>query len=159
MKVSIDFEVNGERSSLEVKPWETLVEVLRNRLHLTGTKEGCGEGDCGVCIVLVDGRPVNSCLSLAVDMDGRRVETVEGLMGKDGVLHPLQQAFVERGAMQCGFCTSGMIMSAKALLEDNPLASEEQIKRGLSGVLCRCGSYKRIIEAVKAAGEEMGGKR
>jgi carbon-monoxide dehydrogenase small subunit len=154
----LDFVVNGESYSLEVEPWETLVEVLRERIHLMGTKEGCGEGDCGVCIVLVDGRPVNSCLILAVDVRGREVETIEGL-AKGGALHPLQRAFLERGAMQCGFCSSGMILSAKALLEEDYGVGEEEIKRGLSGVLCRCGSYKKIVEAVKAAGEEMGGTK
>jgi len=159
VKVPIDLTVNGERHELEVEPWVTLVEVLRGVLHLTGTKEGCGEGDCGTCIVLVDGRPVNSCLVLAVDVAGRRVETVEGLGGEDGGLHPLQRAFLERGAVQCGFCTSGMILSAKAMLDEDPKVGEEEIKRGLAGVLCRCGTYKKVIEAVRAAGEEMGRKR
>ena len=154
----LDFVVNGESCSLEVEPWETLVEVLRERMHLMGTKEGCGEGDCGVCIVLVDGRPVNSCLMLVVDVGGREVETIEGLE-KGGVLHPLQRAFLNKGAMQCGFCASGMILTAKAFLEEHLGAGEEEIKRGLSGVLCRCGSYKKIIEAVKMAGEEMGGRK
>ncbi len=153
----LNFVVNGENFSFDVEPWETLVEVLRERMHLIGTKEGCGEGDCGVCVVLVDGKPVNSCLMLAVDAGGRTVETVEGL-AKGGALHPLQRAFLEKGAMQCGFCASGMILSAKALLDNNVRAGEEEIKRGLSGVLCRCGSYKKIIEAVKAAGEELGGR-
>ncbi len=154
----LDFSVNGENYSLEVEPWETLVEVLRERMHLIGTKEGCGEGDCGVCTVLVDGRAVNSCLMLAVDAGGKKVETVEGL-ARGGTLHPLQQAFVEKGAMQCGFCASGMILTAKALLEENARMGEEEIRRGLSGVLCRCGSYKKIIEAVKAARKELGGKQ
>jgi len=154
VKSAIEFKVNGERRQLEVEPWVTLVEVLREILHLTGTKEGCGEGDCGTCIVLVDGRPVNSCLMLAVDVDGREVLTIEGL-AEGGRLHPLQESFVERGAVQCGFCTSGMILSAKALLEEDSGAGEEEIKRGLSGVLCRCGSYKKIIEAVQEAGEKM----
>lgn len=153
----LNFVVNGENFSFDIEPWETLVEVLRERMHLIGTKEGCGEGDCGVCVVLVDGKPVNSCLMLAVDAGGKKVETVEGL-AKGGALHPLQRAFLEKGAMQCGFCASGMILSAKALLDNNVRAGEEEIKRGLSGVLCRCGSYKKIIEAVKAAGEELGGR-
>ena len=158
MKVQIDLVVNGERYKLEVGPQETLVEVLRERLHLTGTKEGCGIGDCGTCIVLVEGVPVNSCLVLAVDANGRQVLTIEGLGGEGG-LHPLQEAFLEKGAVQCGFCTPAMVMSAKALLDWLPGAGEEEIKRALSGVLCRCGSYKKIVEAVKAAGEKMGGKR
>jgi len=147
MKVSIEFNVNGERYQVEVEPRFTLVELLRNRLHLLGTKEGCGTGDCGICIVLVDGRPVNSCLMLAVDADGRRVTTIEGL-AEDGKLHPLQQSFIEKGAVQCGFCTPAMILSAKALLDKNPGAGVERIKEALSGVLCRCGSYTKIIEAV-----------
>ena len=158
MKVPIDLTVNGERYELEVEPRETLVELLRERLHLTGTKEGCGIGDCGTCIVLVEGAPVNSCLVLAVDMNGRQVLTIEGLAGEGG-LHPLQESFLEKGAVQCGFCTPAMVMSGKALLDRDPGAGEEEIKRALSGVLCRCGSYKKIVEAVKAAGEKMGGKR
>ena len=147
MKMSIDFNVNGERYQVEVEPRFTLVEILRNRLHLMGTKEGCGTGDCGICIVLVDGRPVNSCLMLAVDADGRQVTTIEGL-AEDGKLHPLQQGFMEKGAVQCGFCTPAMILSAKALLDKNPGAGVEKVKEALSGVLCRCGSYTKIIEAV-----------
>jgi len=158
VKVPIDLAVNGERYELEVEPRETLVELLRERLHLTGTKEGCGIGDCGTCIVLVDGGPVNSCLVLAVDVKGRQVLTIEGLAGENG-LHPLQESFLEKGAVQCGFCTPAMVLSAKALLDRDPGAGEEEIKRGLSGVLCRCGSYKKIVEAVKAAGERIRGKR
>jgi carbon-monoxide dehydrogenase small subunit len=124
---------------------------------LTGTKEGCGIGDCGTCIVLMDGVPVNSCLVLAVDANGRQVVTVEGL-GEEGNLHPLQESFREKAAVQCGFCTPAMLMSAKALLDRDPGATEEEIKKALSGVLCRCGSYKKIVEAVKTAGEKMGGK-
>ena len=158
MKIRIGLVVNGERHELEAEPQETLVELLRERLHLTGTKEGCGQGDCGSCIVLVNGSPVNSCLMLAVDANGREVMTVEGL-GGEGKLHPLQESFLEKGAVQCGFCTPAMILSAKALLDRNPAAGEEEIKKALSGVLCRCGSYKKIVEAVQAAGEKMGGKR
>jgi carbon-monoxide dehydrogenase small subunit len=158
LKIRIGLVVNGERHELEAEPQETLVELLRERLHLTGTKEGCGQGDCGSCIVLVNGSPVNSCLMLAVDANGREVMTVEGLAG-EGKLHPLQESFLEKGAVQCGFCTPAMILSAKALLDRNPAAGEEEIKKALSGVLCRCGSYKKIVEAVQAAGEKMGGKR
>ena len=158
MKIRIGLVVNGERHELEAGPQETLVDLLRERLHLTGTKEGCGLGDCGTCIVLVDGSPVNSCLMLALDANGREVMTVEGLAG-EGKLHPLQESFLEKGAVQCGFCTPAMILSAKALLDRNPAAGEEEIKKALSGVLCRCGSYKKIVEAVQAAGEKMGGKR
>ncbi|MEW6334924.1 MAG: (2Fe-2S)-binding protein [Thermodesulfobacteriota bacterium] len=158
MKIPICLVVNGERHELEAGPQETLVEILRERLHLTGTKEGCGIGDCGTCIVLMDGVPVNSCLVLAGDLQGRQVLTIEGL-DEDGKLHPLQESFLEKGAVQCGFCTPAMILSAKSLLDRDPAAGEEEIKRALSGSLCRCGSYKKIVEAVQAAGEKMGGKR
>jgi len=158
VKVPIDLAVNGEHYELEVEPQETLVEVLRERLHLTGTKEGCGIGDCGTCIVLLDGAPVNSCLVLAVDVKGRQVSTIEGL-ATDAGLHPLQETFLEKGAVQCGFCSPAMILSGKALLDRDPGAGEEEIKKALSGVLCRCGSYKKIVEAVSAAGKRMGGKR
>ena len=158
MKNKVDFIVNGEKRQIEVEPWVTLVEVLRDQLHLTGTKEGCGEGDCGSCIVLVDGKPINSCLMLAADAQGRKITTIEGL-AKDGKLHPLQEGFLEHGAVQCGFCTPGMILSAKALLDKKPGANEEEVKRALSGVLCRCGSYKKIIEASLAAGKKMGAKQ
>lgn len=154
MKTSIDLTVNGEYYQVEVELRTTLVELLREKLHLTGTKEGCGTGDCGTCIVLVDGCAVNSCLMLAVDARGTQVTTIEGL-AEDGILHPLQESFIEKGAVQCGFCSSGMILSAKALLDRNPGASKEEIKRALSGVLCRCGSYQKIIEATQAAAEKM----
>ena len=121
MKIAIDLTVNGERHQVEVEPQTTLVELIRGSLHLTGTKEGCGTGDCGTCIVLVEGNPVNSCLMLAVDANGCQVTTIEGL-AKDGVLHPLQQSFIENGAVQCGFCSPAMILSAKALLDRNPSA-------------------------------------
>jgi aerobic-type carbon monoxide dehydrogenase small subunit (CoxS/CutS family) len=157
-KSRVDFFVNGEKQQIEVDPWVTLVEVLRDRLHLTGTKEACGEGDCGSCIVLVDGKPMNSCLMLAADAQGRKITTIEGL-AKDGKLHPLQESFLEHGAVQCGFCTPGMILSAKSLLDEKPGANEEEVKRALSGVLCRCGSYKKIIEATLSAEKKMGVKQ
>jgi carbon-monoxide dehydrogenase small subunit len=152
LKVAIELEVNNESYKVEVEPWTTLLHLLREGLHLTGTKEGCGLGDCGTCIALVDGMPVNSCLMLAVDAHGHRVTTIEGLAA-DGKLHPLQKSFIEKGAMQCGFCTPAMILSAKALLDKNPQASEQEIKQALAGVLCRCGSYQKIIEAVRAVTE------
>jgi aerobic carbon-monoxide dehydrogenase small subunit len=158
VKAAITLIVNAESHELEVAPNETLVEVLRERLRLTGTKEGCGQGDCGTCIVLLDGKPVNSFLLLAVDVDGRQVTTIEGLE-QDGRLHPLQESYIEKGALQCGFCAPGMIMSGKALLDENPQPSEQEIKRALSGVLCRCGSYKKIIDAVEAAGVKMRGAK
>jgi len=137
---------------VDITPWITLLELLRETLHLTGTKEGCGLGECGSCIVLVDGTPVNSCLMLAVDAQGRQITTIEGLASNDD-LHPLQQSFIEKGAVQCGFCTSAMILSAKALLDKNPDAGEEEIKQALSGIICRCGNYKKIIEAVRTASD------
>jgi len=152
VSILIQLDVNDERYRLEVDPRVTLVELLRERLHLTGTKEGCGEGDCGTCIVLVNGIPVNSCLMLAVDAHGCQVTTIEGL-ATDGKLHPLQKSFIENGAIQCGFCTPAMILSAKALLDRNPRPSEEEIKQALSGILCRCGSYQKIVEAVRAVSE------
>jgi len=154
VKIKIDLNVNGEHHQARVDPRTTLVEFLRESLHLTGTKEGCGTGDCGACTVLVEGDPVNSCLMLAVEAHGRRVTTIEGL-ANDGVLHPLQQSFIDGGAVQCGFCSPAMILSAKALLDRNRDPVEDDIKKALSGVLCRCGSYKKIVESVLAlAGNE-----
>lgn len=150
MKTTIELRVNDDVCQVEVEPQATLLEVLRESLHLTGTKEGCGLGDCGTCIVLVDGRPVNSCLMLALDVRGRQVTTIEGLQ-QGGTLHPLQQSFIDEGAVQCGFCSPAMILSAKALLDENPRPAEGEIKKALSGVLCRCASYKKIIAAVQAA--------
>jgi aerobic carbon-monoxide dehydrogenase small subunit len=155
MKTSIELTVNEESRQVEVEPQTTLLELLREGLHLTGTKEGCGLGDCGTCVVLVDGKPVNACLMLAVDAKDRRITTIEGL-AKDGKLHPLQKSFIAEGAVQCGFCSPAMILSAKALLDENPHPGEEEIKKALSGVLCRCGSYKKIITAVQAAALEEG---
>jgi carbon-monoxide dehydrogenase small subunit len=152
MKVAIHIEVNQTGYSLEVEPRTTLLELLREKLHLTGTKEGCGLGDCGTCIVLLDGIPVNACLMLAIDAQGRAVTTIEGLAA-GGNLHPLQQSFIEKGAIQCGFCTPAMVLSAKALLDKKPRVTRDEIKEALSGVLCRCGSYPKIIEAVEAVSE------
>jgi len=152
MKVTLDIAVNSINYQVEVELRTTLLELLRESLHLTGTKEGCGLGDCGTCVVLLDGIPVNACLMLAVDAQGRQVTTIEGLAG-DGKLHPLQKRFIEKGAIQCGFCTPAMVLSAKALLDKKPRASREEIKQALSGVLCRCGSYQKILEAVQAVSE------
>ncbi len=154
MRIAIDLTVNGERHRLEVSPQVTLLELLREQLRLTGTKEGCGTGDCGGCIVLLEGVAVNSCLVLAVDVDGREVTTIEGLASASG-LHPLQQSFLDHNALQCGFCSPAMLLTSKALLDGNPAAGELEIKQALSGVLCRCGSYKKIVEAVSAAGQKM----
>jgi carbon-monoxide dehydrogenase small subunit len=149
VKASIEITVNGELYREEVESRTTLLEFIRQTLHLTGTKEGCGLGDCGTCIVLFEGKPVNSCLLLAVDADGREVTTIEGL-AREEKLHPVQQSFIDKGAVQCGFCTPGMILSAKALLDKNPAPGEQEIKEALSGVICRCGSYQKILEAVQA---------
>jgi carbon-monoxide dehydrogenase small subunit len=143
----LELKVNGLGYSLEVDPHRTLLEVIRDDLGLTGTKLGCGGGECGACTVILDGKAVKSCLMLALDARGKEVWTIEGL-SRGQVLHPLQQAFVERGAIQCGFCTSGMIMASKALLDENPRPSEQEVKDSLAGNLCRCTGYVKIIEAV-----------
>lgn len=150
----IELRVNGGLHRLEVEPRDRLIDVLRDRLGLTGTKEGCGTGECGACTVILDGRPVNSCLVLAVRADGRDVETIEGL-GTPQDLHPLQEAFVEHGALQCGFCGSGMLMTAKALLDRNPEPTEEEIRVALAGNLCRCTGYGKIVESVQVAARSM----
>jgi len=147
---SITLTVNGSRERLDVPSNMTLLQMLRERLALTGTKNGCEAGECGACTVLVDGEPVNSCMMLAVEVDGCQVRTVEGLLQGDR-LSPLQEAFVEHNAVQCGFCTPGMLISAHALLARNPHPTEAEIKEALVGNLCRCTGYVRIIEAVQAA--------
>ncbi|MGB9616562.1 MAG: (2Fe-2S)-binding protein [Desulfomonilaceae bacterium] len=149
-KYFLNITVNGREEDLEIPAHRTLLEVLREDLGLTGTKEGCGEGVCGACTVLVDGRPARACLTLALEVEGRNITTIEGL-SKDGLLDPLQEAFVSRGAVQCGFCTPGMIMASKALLEENPCPSEDDIKYALAGHFCRCTGYAKILDAVKAA--------
>jgi len=158
MKHIVKITVNGDDYEAAVKPGATLLDLLREELRLTGTKRGCGLGDCGACTVILDGKPVNSCLVLALEADGKSVETIEGL-ATGGGLHPVQRAFVEKGAIQCGYCTPGMIMRTKALLDENPGAGEDEIKAALSGNLCRCTGYTKIIEAVKTAGAYLkGGK-
>ncbi len=144
------FSVNGAAVELDVEPLETLLDVLRRRLLLTGAKKGCAEGECGACTVLLDGAPVNSCLIPAMKASGRQVVTIEG-MGKPGRLHALQQAFVEAGAVQCGFCTPGVILSAKALIDEGHAPTDEEIKEALSGHICRCTGYGGFVEAVRAA--------
>ena len=146
---SITLTVNGHSYAVDVRPHHTLLEVLRDQLGLTGTKECCSEGECGACTVLLNGRAVDSCLILGVEADGDTVLTIEGL-GREGQLDSLQQAFLDAGAVQCGFCIPGMIMSAKYLLATNPQPTELEIKEGLAGNLCRCAAYSRIIEAVAA---------
>jgi aerobic carbon-monoxide dehydrogenase small subunit len=149
-RLEIDLDVNGQGHRLEVAAHHTLLDVLRDRLGLTGTKECCAEGECGACTVLVDGEAINSCLVLAVEADGRRITTIEGLSSGEG-LSPLQEAFLEAGAVQCGFCIPGMVMSAHYLLAHTPQPSAAEIREGLSGNLCRCGGYNQICAAVEAA--------
>jgi carbon-monoxide dehydrogenase small subunit len=148
MRHQITLTVNGETEFLEVESHRTLLQVLREDLDLTGTKDGCNGGECGACTVLFDGEPVNACLVLAVEADGHEVVTVEGL-AQDGALDPLQRAFINRNAVQCGFCTPGMIISARALLDRNPRPSEMEIRQAIAGNLCRCTGYTRIVEAVQ----------
>ena len=152
MKIPITLTVNGEPHEVLVSPTEFLVDVLRDKLGLTGTKKGCGIGDCGACTVLLDGKPVLSCLTLALSCQGREITTIEGL-ASGPELHPIQRAFVDKGAIQCGFCTPGMILSAKALLERVPNPTEEDIRRGIAGNLCRCTGYVKIVEAIAHAAE------
>ena len=146
----IELIVNGEYTEILVQPNDLLVDVLRDVIHLTGTKKGCGEGDCGACTVLLDGAPALSCLTLAISCVGKKIETIEGL-SENGTLHPIQESFVEKGAIQCGYCTPGMILSAKALLAKNENPDNEEIKLGMAGNLCRCTGYKKIIDAVSEA--------
>jgi len=146
-KIDLDFTVNGEAVSLAVFPNRTLLEILREELSLTGAKEGCGEGACGACTVLLDGKPVRGCLTLAVEAAGCEITTVEGLASGE-TLDPLQEAFIEHGSVQCGFCTPGMLMSAKGLLLDDPRPDEKKIRKALSGNICRCTGYAKIVEAV-----------
>jgi carbon-monoxide dehydrogenase small subunit len=150
---TIMLSINGERRQLAVEGYRTLLDTLRNEAGLTGTKKGCDVGDCGACTVILDGKPVCSCLVLAVETDGAAVQTIEGL-GKNGKLHPLQESFVRYGGAQCGFCTPGMIMMAKALLDANPAPSEEEIRFAVAGNICRCTGYTKIIEAIQAAAKK-----
>jgi len=154
MKKLINLNVNGTEYELAVAPNRTLTRALRDDLGLFGTKEGCGVGDCGACTVIMDGKPVNSCLVLAVQADGSEITTIEGVAGAEG-LHPVQQAFVELGAIQCGFCTPGMILSAKSLLDARPEPTEREIREALSGNLCRCTGYQKIVEAVQEAAKTL----
>jgi len=146
----VHLTVNGDRCSAAVRPSTTLAEVLRDELRLTGTKVGCGTGDCGACTVLLDGRSVNACLTLALEADGAEVTTIEGIASSGETLHPLQEAFVQHGAVQCGFCTPGMIVSAVELLRHSPGASEAEIRHALGGHICRCTGYTKIVEAIEA---------
>jgi len=153
---NIKLTVNGTTHELSVKPYATLLDVIREDLGLTGTKEGCGNGECGACTVIIDGKTANSCIVLAVEANGKEITTIEGLSHGEK-LHPIQEAFVEVGGMQCGFCTPGMVLSSKTLLDANPNPTEEQIRKGLEGNFCRCTGYTKIIESVKVAAEKIRG--
>jgi aerobic carbon-monoxide dehydrogenase small subunit len=155
MKQTLTFNLNGESVQMEIEPHLTLLQLLRDKLELTGTKEGCGMGECGACTVLLDGKTVNSCIFPAIEVDGKSVTTIEGLTDAQGNLHPIQKAFIEYGAIQCGFCTPGMVLSAKALLDENPKPTEAEIRTGIAGNLCRCTGYLQIVQAIKAASERM----
>jgi carbon-monoxide dehydrogenase small subunit len=152
----IRFVLNGESFEQSVPPWRTLLEMIREDLKLTGAKEACGQGECGACTVIMGGKSVNSCLVPAVEADGQEILTVEGLTGKD-TLHPIQEAFVEHAGMQCGFCTPGMIMSARFLLDRTPRPNRAEIEEGIAGNFCRCTGYTKIVESISAAAEAMKG--
>ncbi len=154
MKHHINTTVNGQSYSLEVEPRKTLLSVLRDQLHLTGTKEGCSTGDCGACTVIMDGATYTSCLVLGVEANGKDITTVEGI-AEEGKLHPVQESFVKKGGLQCGFCTAGLIVSSVALLDENPDPSEDDVLTALAGNLCRCTGYTKITEAVKDASKVM----
>jgi carbon-monoxide dehydrogenase small subunit len=154
MKKTISFVLNGESTEVEIESHLTLLQLLRDGLGLTGTKEGCGMGECGACTVLLDGKTVNSCIFPAMEVDGKNVTTIEGLTDAQGNLHPIQKAFIEYGAIQCGFCTPGMVLSAKALLDENPKPSEEEIRHCVAGNLCRCTGYLQIVQAIKAVSNQ-----
>ena len=152
MKRKIELLVNGEPYDIEVDAHRTLLEVLRENLGLTGTKKGCDEGNCGACTVLMNGKPVTSCLVLAIEAHGKEIVTIEGL-ASDGKLHPVQEAFVQHGAIQCGFCTPGMVLTAKALIDNNPKPSEEEVRKAIEGNICRCTGYVKIVEAIMSVNE------
>ena len=150
MKRHVTLRINGADEELYIEPWWTLARVLREELNLTGAKVSCGTGDCGSCAILVDGKAVKSCIYLAMKARGKEILTIEGLRGEDGGLHPIQQAFIEHFAIQCGYCTPGMILTAKALLDENPDPTEEEVRAALAGNLCRCTGYVKIVEAILA---------
>jgi len=154
---TLEMVLNGDKASVDVEPGDLLANVLRDELGLIGTKIACGEGECGACTVLVDGRSVTSCIYPALKAQGREVTTIEGL-GEDGQLHPIQQAFVDKTAPQCGYCIPGMVMSAKALLDENPHPTREEVEAGISGNLCRCTGYYQIVEAIELAAQRLAEK-
>ncbi|OGL41649.1 MAG: (2Fe-2S)-binding protein [Candidatus Schekmanbacteria bacterium GWA2_38_11] len=149
MKKIIELKINGDFYEIAVKPSKRLLSVIRDDIGLTGTKEGCGKGDCGACTVLMNGKVVNSCLVLAIEAQGKEIITIEGV-AENGDLHPVQQALIDYGAVQCGFCTPGIVLTAKALLDENPNPSEEEIRDYLSGNICRCTGYVKIVQAIKS---------
>lgn len=154
MNKTIQCTINGKPMEILVDVRESLLDVLRNKLHLTGTKHGCGVGECGACAVLIDGATMDSCIYLAVWADGKNITTIEGIQAEDGSLSDIQQNFVDKGAVQCGFCTPGFVISTSALLDKNSNPSRDEIRRGLSGNLCRCTGYQKILEAVEATAEQ-----
>ncbi|MFC1846065.1 (2Fe-2S)-binding protein [Chloroflexota bacterium] len=156
MKQQIKLLVNKKQYEIEVEPYWTLAELLRDELGLLGVKVSCNEGECGACTILLDREPICSCMALAVEADGKNIETIEGLSA-EGELHPIQQAFIEYHGMQCGYCTPGMILSAKALLDKNPNPSEYEVREAISGNLCRCGAYPKIVKSVLTAAARMRG--
>lgn len=158
MKTPITCNVNGETTEIAVEPWHSLLDALRNEAGLTGTKKGCDVGDCGACTVILDGRPVNSCLVLAVEVQGCAITTVEGLQPEPETVHPLQEQFMRCGAAQCGFCTPGILVAAKALLDRNPHPTEDEIRFALAGNICRCTGYRKIFQAVDRAARAMAGQ-
>ena len=155
MKRIVEMTLNGESRSIAVEPYRSLLDSLREEAGLTGTKKGCDVGDCGACTVIVDGQPVNACLMLAVEAKGRTIETIEGMQHAPDQLHALQGAFMRHGASQCGFCTPGILLMAKALLDQNPAPSDADIRFGLSGNICRCTGYTKIFDAVRTAAREL----
>lgn len=156
--INLSFKINRVIRNVEVEEDKTLLYVLRDDLGLTGTKEGCGDGDCGACTVIIEGKAVNSCLTLAVQANGKEITTIEGVGGEDD-LDPIQQAFIDKGAVQCGYCTPGMILTAKSLLDKNSEPTEEEIRQGISGNICRCTGYHNIVSAIKSASTVISAKR
>lgn len=154
----IEFTCNDEMKRVDVPADMRAIDLIRDVLGLTGTKEGCGRGECGACTILLDGKPVPSCLLYALKLNGRKVQTIEGITEKDGKLSPIQEAFIEEWAVQCGFCTPGVIMSSKALLEENSHPTEEEIEEAISGNICRCTGYTKIVKAIKSASNKMNGE-
>ena len=151
----VELSINGDSYRIAVRPDEFLADVLRSKLDLTGTKTACDMGVCGSCTVLLDGLPVSSCLTLAVDAEGKEITTIEGLEGAEGELHPVQESFLDKGAVQCGFCSAGMVMTTKSFLDKNPDPTEPEIRQALSGNICRCTGYAKIVEAVADAAKKM----